>query len=104
RRADPWTPVIKSDKAPRYPRYVKQYFPNAKHEESKGRRGCVVGQGELKAGGFDPLFFLNHGCAMVRDNLKRLTRRTWCTTKDASALQDILDLYMCYHNQLIRKV
>ena len=104
RTVDPYPPVIKSDLAPRYPKYVRDYFPDTLHKTTKGRRGCVVGQGELKAGGFDPIFTLNHTCAMVRDNIKRMSRRTWCTTKSPSVLQDLMDLYMVFHNQLIRGI
>ena len=93
--------ILKSDEAPRYPRLVKDLFPDSNHERYKGRRGCVVGQGELKAGGWDPLFSLNHTCAMIRDNLKRLSRRTWCTTKQIDRLQQLLNLYICYHNERI---
>jgi hypothetical protein len=60
-----------------------------------------VGQGELKRGGFDPLFSLNHTAAMFRDRLKRLSRRTWCTTKRPDRLQLLLDLYAWYHNELL---
>ena len=31
---------------------------------TKGRRGCVIGQGELKRGGYDPLFALNLNYAL----------------------------------------
>jgi len=93
---------IESDQNPRYPKIIKKYFPQAKYKRYKGRRGCVVGQGELKAGGFDPLFSLNHTCAMIRANVNRLFRRTWCTTKDLNCLQAHLNLYRYYHNsQLI---
>ena len=93
--------VFKSDLCPRYPEIVRRYFPAAPHSRFKGRRGCVVGQGELKRGGFDPLFALNHTCAMIRDNLKRLTRRTWCTTKRPHCLQAQLNLYRIFHNCLL---
>jgi len=96
--------TIKSDECPRYPRAVKKIFPDAVHLRYKGRRGCVVGQGELKRGGRDPLFALNHSCAMVRDNLKRMTRRTWCTTKKIERLQCLLEIYMCFHNQLVQGI
>ena len=95
--------VAKSDACPRYPTLVRKYLPTAQHKTFKGRRGCVVGQGELKAGGWDPLFSLNHTCAMVRDNLKCLSRRTWCTTKRIDRLQCRLDLYVCAHNSMIDK-
>ena len=58
--------VVKSDDCPRYPHLVRQLLPGRRHERHKGRRGCVVGQGELKRGGFDPLFALNHSCAMIQ--------------------------------------
>ena len=93
--------LLKSDMCPRYPKRVREFFPGITHLTFKGRRGCVVGQGELKEGGVDPLFALNHTCAMFRDNLKRLSRRTWCTTKKIERLQDLVDLYAHYHNQVI---
>ena len=55
-------------------------------------------QGELKRTGWDPLFTINHTLAMLRDNIKRLTRRTWCTTKQQSALEDVIAIYMHFHN------
>jgi transposase-like protein len=101
KEACPNLTLLKSDQSPRYPKRVREYLPGVEHLTFKGRRGCVVGQGELKAGGFDPLFSLNHTCAMFRDNLKRLSRRTWCTTKDIERLQDLVDLYAKYHNEVI---
>ncbi|MDR3606298.1 MAG: hypothetical protein P4M08_02835 [Oligoflexia bacterium] len=92
-----WT----SDENPHYPRYLKRHHPNARHNTKKGRRGCVTGQGELKRGGFDPLFSLNHTCAMLRANLNRLFRRTWCTTKTREGLIDHLSIYVRYHNQVL---
>src|SRR5580700_4520222 len=82
-----------SDQNPHYPEFLRRHFPNANHRTVKGRRGCVAGQGELKKGGFDPLFSLNHTCAMLRANLSRLIRRTWCTTKTQQGLIDHLSLY-----------
>jgi hypothetical protein len=99
KKAQPHPELIMSDQAPRYPKIVQTHFPGVKHKQFKGRRGCVVGQGELKAGGFDPLFSLNHTAAMIRDNLKRLSRRTWCTTKRADQLQNLLNIYAVFHNR-----
>ena len=90
--------VIKSDESPHYPDLIKEYFPGALHRAYKGRRGCVVGQGELKKGGFDPIFTLNHSYAMIRDNVKRLSRRTWCTTKLQTKLELFLFIYAWFHN------
>ena len=91
--------LIKSDESPRYPKYLKECLPKIPHAAFKGRRGCVVGQGELKRGGFDPLFSLNHTCARIRDLIKRLSRRTWCTTKLVERLQMLLDIFMCHFNR-----
>ena len=92
------TALIKSDQNPHYGPSVKKHFPNAIHETFKGRRGCVVGQGELKAGGFDPLFTLNHTYAMFRANINRLARRTWNTTKKKERLALHIALYSLFHN------
>ncbi len=90
-----------SDENPHYPRHLKRHHPKATHQTVKGRRGCVAGQGELKKIGFDPLFSLNHTCAMLRANLNRLVRRTWCTTKNPQGLIDHLWIYVRYHNEVL---
>lgn len=95
-------PIVKanaswiSDQNSHYPRHLRRHHPEANHFTVKGRRGCIAGQGELKKIGFDPLFALNHTCAMLRANLNRLFRRTWCTTKKAEALADHLAIYVRY--------
>ena len=88
-----------SDSHTLYPSLFKKTFPKGKHIQVKGVRGCIVGQGELKKISYDPLFSLNHTCAMFRANVNRLIRRTWCTTKKMNFLQDHLDLYVKFHNQ-----
>lgn len=90
-----------SDENPHYPWRLKRHHPKSNHSTVKGRRGCVAGQGELKKIGFDPLFPLNHTCAMLRANLNRLFRRTWCTTKTRAGLIDHLSLYVTYHNAVL---
>jgi hypothetical protein len=89
---------ITTDQNPKYPRWLKPYFPHAVQRAVKGRRGCITGQGELKKIGFDPLFDLNHTCAMLRANINRLFRRTWCTTKRPDRLEAHLHLYVQFHN------
>ena len=93
---------ILSDENPKYPRKISEAIPGSVHETTKGRRGCVVGQGELKSGGFDPLFSLNHTCAMIRANVNRMMRRTWCTTKKPECLLDHLTIYVGHHNRMVR--
>ena len=95
--------IIKSDMNPHYPHPVKRFFPKSCHFVFKGKRGCVVGQGELKAGGFDPLFSFNHTAAMLRANINRLARRTWNTTKKPEGLIYHIAIYVFYHNLRLLK-
>lgn len=93
--------IIKSDQNPHYVNDVKAFFPKSEHISFKGRRGCVVGQGELKATGKDPLFSLNHSFAMLRANINRLFRRTWNTTKKPERLALHLSMYCLFHNKFL---
>ena len=93
--------AFSSDECPRYPSVLKMLYPEAPHCTTPGRRGAVVGQGELKKIGFDPLFALNHTAAMLRANVNRLFRKTWCTTKQIDRLKDHLTLYAAYHNRYL---
>ena len=90
-----------SDENPHYPFYLKKHHPGALHLRTKGGRGCISGQGELKKLRFDPLFSLNHTCAMLRANMNRLFRRTWCLSKTKQGLIDHLSLYVSYHNRYL---
>ena len=94
---------ILSDENPKYSSWIKKAFPHVVHRTTKGRRGAITGQGELKKIGFDPLFSLNHTCAMLRANINRLFRRTWCTTKRADRLEAHIMLYADYHNRVLIK-
>ena len=91
--------VLKSDQNPHYTSDVRKHFPNCQHITYKGVRGAITGQGELKKIKWDPLFSLNHTCAMLRANVNRLIRKTWCTTKLAERLRLHLAIYALYHNQ-----
>jgi hypothetical protein len=95
--------LIKSDANPHYIPDVKRFFPKAKHVTFLGRKSSLGGQGELKKGGFDPIFSLNHTCAMARYNLARLIRKTWCTTKRKDRLWLHLMIYARIHNEQIQQ-
>lgn len=95
--------IIKTDEWPQYPPVVKTLFPLARHETFKSKRAAVAGQGELKTKSFDPIFSINHTLAMKRDSIKRLTRRTWCTTKKPERLLALLNVYAVYHNTKLIK-
>lgn len=55
------------------------------------------------AGGFDPIFSINHSLASLRANINRLIRQTWCTTKRPDRLAAHLHLYVSYHNRKVLK-
>ncbi len=93
--------IFTSDENPHYAKALKSHFPDSVHVRVPGGRGCVTGQGELKKLKFDPLFSLNHTCAMLRANLNRLFRKTWCTTKNAKGLVDHLSIYQSFHNSVL---
>jgi transposase-like protein len=95
--------LIKSDEHQRYPGFISAYLPKAKHLQFASERGCVAGQGELKKVKFDPLFIVNHTCALLRANVNRLIRKTWCTTKDPKRLKDHLEVFMYFYNQHLLK-
>ena len=93
--------TLRSDRCPRYPSFVRQHFPEAKHSTTLGGRGCIVGQTELKRKRFDPIFSLNHTAASIRDNLRCMARRTWATTKKIEGLIARLTIYVSYHNRVL---
>ena len=92
------TATIQSDKAPYYRGIIKQIFPKADYSQYKRHKNCIAGQGELKKTIKDPLFHINHTLAMLRANVKRLVRKTWCTTKKWQRLMDHLSIYSWVHN------
>jgi len=91
--------IIRSDSNPYYARDVAKHFPNFKYETVLGGRGASTGQGELKKLKFDPIFSLNHTCAMLRANINRLFRKTWCTTKKMDRLSAHIAIYAASHNR-----
>jgi hypothetical protein len=93
--------IFHTDSNPFYANDVKRYFPKAKHLRHLGKRGANTGQGELKKVRFDPLFSLNHTCAMLRANINRLFRKTWCTTKKKDRLYTHLMIYAQFHNETL---
>ena len=95
---------ICSDEHKKYQEFVSEFFPTSYYQQYKSERACVAGQGELKRVKFDPLFAINHTCAMFRGNINRLIRKTWCTTKDPERLKDHIEIFINFFNsQIIAK-
>lgn len=89
---------ISSDEHPHYHKDIMKHFPNAIHVQHPSRRPRAHGQDELKKG-FDPLFSLNHTCAMNRDRMARLTRKSWCLSKTRESLENHMAIWAVQHNK-----
>ena len=93
---------ITTDSHPSYPGIVKKYFPQAKHlqviarHQKEKKRELLFENKNKKI--FDPMFALNQRCAKLRQDIRRLSRRSWCTTKKVENLKKHLQLYQIYNN------
>jgi hypothetical protein len=93
---------IKSDSKPQYRKIAKEVFPENFHEifiaqENKEKRRELKYTNQEKRI-FDPLFALNQRFAKLRDHIKRLARRSWCTTKKIENLERHILLYAAENN------
>lgn len=92
---------IISDAKPSYWKWVQKFFPGVEHEqhnraEKERHRERLHEKDQKKK--FDPMFVINQRCAKLRADIRRLTRRSWCTTKKPENLQRHLDLYVLVNN------
>jgi len=89
--------LIKSDAKPSYRKFVLQHFPGVSYQVhsriNKEHQQSRLHEKKHKRN-FDPMFAINQRCAKLRADIKRLTRRSWCTTKRPENLQLHLDLYI----------
>lgn len=94
--------TLKSDAKPEYVPAVRAVFKKVVYEQfsSRGNKEKRREQKYLKKEKkvFDPLFPLNQRCAKLRDHIKRLVRRSWCTNKRADHLELALYLYVAKNN------
>jgi transposase-like protein/IS1 family transposase len=88
--------VIRTDEAAAYKGLIKEFFPKAIHEcfsskEMIKKKREMVFLSQKKP--YDPLFPINQRHAKLRADIRRLTRRSWCTTKLPENLALHLRLY-----------
>ena len=94
---------ITTDALPIYRTLLKKYFPKTKHivvvskEMVKKKKELIYTAERKKV--FDPMFAINQRFAMFRADIRRLTRRSWCTTKKIENLAKHVELYKIYNNQ-----
>lgn len=95
--------VVSSDQCPMYSGVMQSVFSGYSliYRQFKSRRARTVGFGEMKTGGYDPLFSINHTLAMFRSNVSRLQRRTWNTTKKRSRLYYHLSIMVRFLNMVL---
>lgn len=81
--------IVASDLKNYYPTILKHTIPWAECKREKG--DTTAGRNLLSK--------LNFTCALLRQDLSRLRRKTWITTKKIIALENHLTLYIAYHNK-----
>lgn len=90
---------VKSDAHWAYRKLVHEYFPESEYRQyvrkKKKDKMRERMHEKLRKKQFDPIFTINHKCALLRDRVKRLVRRSWCTTKKVENLQLHLDIMIC---------
>jgi hypothetical protein len=88
---------LMSDAKPSYRKFVKRYFKESLYEThsraSKDRHRDRLHE-KVERRVFDPMFAVNQKCAKLRSCIRRLTRRSWCTTKKVTNLQGHLEIFM----------
>lgn len=94
--------LFKTDQHNKYPELIRKNYPKARHVTYKGEKATVAGFGEMKLRSFDPLFQINQILAMLRANINRLFRRSWNTSKTQSSLQNHIDIFVDYFNEVLR--
>jgi len=87
--------TIKTDESRHYPPIIDRLVPGARIEQhlSPGNDDHPCPDG------FDPMFKLNHLFAKMRQDMSRLFRSTWATTKTLAGLYNHLMLYIAWQNR-----
>lgn len=89
---------IYTDFNPSYPNFKDRFVPSAQLVQVYSKGGIKRSK-KVRRNLDDALWRVNHVCAKIRNDLARLSRKSWVTTKALWALQAQLDLYIAYNNQ-----
>jgi hypothetical protein len=87
--------VLVTDESPKYPARIRKALPSATH---RAVRRVPPPLAQKRRNTDDPLWALNVTAAKLRNDLSRLSRKTWVTTKKRSALAQRIALYTAWHN------
>ena len=95
--------AISTDGSTSYPKWVKQHMPGVKHLVRLSPKESNLGRAKRRATGepreHDPLFAINVLFAKMRNDLARLGRKTWTTTKSIKGLENHLWLHVARTNK-----
>lgn len=87
--------VVSSDAEPSYGKWIRQNLPGHPHRPVK----ALVSKLAQKSHERDPLFAINLTFAKLRNDLARLGRKTWTTTKTIEGLERHLWLWVAWNNR-----
>ena len=89
---------IESDETKWYFSAIKEFLPEANYARVEKKIPEIIPR-EIRLKMKKPLFTINYVCAKLRNDLSRMSRKTWVTTKRAWALQAHLDIYIAWNNK-----
>ena len=85
-----------------YPKWIRKALPGVTHQVRRSPKNNSLGRAKRKASGepreHDPLFAINLLFAKMRNDLARLGRKTWTTSKSIDGLRRHLWLYVAWNN------
>jgi hypothetical protein len=86
-----------------YPKWIRQTLPGVIHTRHHSIKETSLGRARKRATGepreTDPLFAINVLFAKARNDLARLGRKTWTTTKSLKGLENHLWLWVAWVNR-----
>ncbi len=95
--------TLATDGEASYGKWIRQTLPGVNHTVAHSPKENALGRARKKASGelreTDPLFAINVLFAKARNDLARLGRKTWTTTKSRKALENHLWLWVAWVNQ-----
>lgn len=87
--------TLATDAEPSYPKWIRRALPGVRHEVHK----ALVSKLAQKSRQRDPLFAINLTFAKMRNDLARLGRKTWTTSKTLEGLERHVWLWVAWTNK-----